>query len=164
VKPAFIDGGKAILELREDGVIHLVWQPRVSLEVADVKAAIAKINEVSDGLARPMLVEMTDIETVSHDARAAFSIPCAASRIALLGSSPVDWGQLPWRPHVPLPHPILHGQNRSHELASSRSSSMTVPAATLPFHILEVDAPSGYAGSTRRNMPVISPSENDRLE
>jgi hypothetical protein len=66
----------------------LVWKTRVSLEVADVKAAMAK---VSEGLARPMLVEMTDIETVSHDARAAFAIPCAASRIALLGSNAVDW-------------------------------------------------------------------------
>lgn len=37
-----------------------------------------------------MLVEMADIETVSHDARAPFSKPCAASRIALLGSNPVD--------------------------------------------------------------------------
>lgn len=91
MKPAFIDGGKAVLELREDGVIHLVWQPGVSLGVGDVKAAMAKVNEVSDGLARPLLVEMTDIETVNHEARAAFSTPSAASRIALLGSNPVDW-------------------------------------------------------------------------
>jgi hypothetical protein len=91
VKTAFIDGGKAVLELREDGVIHLVWQPRVSLGVADVEAAMAKVNEVSNEAPRPMLVEMTGIGTVSHDARAAFSTPCAASRIALLGSNPVDW-------------------------------------------------------------------------
>jgi hypothetical protein len=91
VKPAFIDGGKASLELREDGVIHLVWQTKVSLGAADVKAAMAKINEVSDGQPLPLLVEMTGIETVSHDARAAFATPCAASRIALLGSNAVDW-------------------------------------------------------------------------
>jgi len=91
VKPDFIADGKASLELREDGVIHLVWQTKVSLGVADVKAAMAKVNEASYGLARPMLVEMTDIETVSHDARVAFATPCAASRIALLGSNAVDW-------------------------------------------------------------------------
>jgi hypothetical protein len=103
LKPAFIDGGKAVLELRENGVIHLVWQPGVSLGVGDVKAAMAKVNEVSDGLARPLLVEMTDIETVSHEARAAFSTPSAASRMALLGSTPVDWMIANFRGAYPCP-------------------------------------------------------------
>jgi hypothetical protein len=87
----FIADGKAILKLRKDGVIHLIWQPGVSLEVDDVTTAMTEVNEVSGELARPLLVEMADIATVSHDARAAFSTPCAASRIALLGSNPVDW-------------------------------------------------------------------------
>jgi len=90
VEPVLIAGAKGTVELREDGVIHLIWQPQVTLDVADIKAAMAKVNDVSGGLTRPMLVDMADTADVSHDARAAFSTPCAASRIALLGSSPVD--------------------------------------------------------------------------
>ncbi|MDQ0636316.1 hypothetical protein QFZ40_004225 [Arthrobacter pascens] len=90
VEPTHIDGGKAILELREDGVIHLKWQPGVSLGAADVFNAMASVNDICAGLPHPLLVEMSDTETVSHSARAAFSTPCDASRIALLGSNPVD--------------------------------------------------------------------------
>lgn len=48
------------------------------------------INEVCNGAEYPMLVDVAETETVSRAARAVWSIPCAASRIALLGSSPVD--------------------------------------------------------------------------
>lgn len=37
-----------------------------------------------------MLVDMATTEHVAREARAVFSIPCAANRIALLGASPVD--------------------------------------------------------------------------
>lgn len=91
VKTTSIVGGKASLGIREDGVIHLVWQPGSSLDVDDVKSAMAEVNKISKGLAMPLLVEMADVKTVSHHARAAFSTPTAASRIALLGAGPVDW-------------------------------------------------------------------------
>jgi len=51
---------------------------------------MAAVNVVADGREYPMLVDMATTESVSRQARAVFSIPCAASRIALLGSSPVD--------------------------------------------------------------------------
>ncbi|MCU1568266.1 MAG: hypothetical protein JWQ56_3203 [Pseudarthrobacter sp.] len=85
-----VDGGKGTLALREDGLLHLLWQPKSSLEESDIKAAMAKVNDVCQGRTRPLLVEMTNVRTVSHAARAVFSIPSAASRIALLGSTPVD--------------------------------------------------------------------------
>lgn len=34
-----IEGGKDTVELRTDGVIHLIWKPKASLEVADTQAA-----------------------------------------------------------------------------------------------------------------------------
>lgn len=37
-----------------------------------------------------MLVDMAATQTVSREARAVWATPCAASRIALLGSDPVD--------------------------------------------------------------------------
>lgn len=51
---------------------------------------MATINEISDGSAYPMLVDMGVTRSVTRQAKSAFQIPCAASRIALLGSSPVD--------------------------------------------------------------------------
>ena len=89
MEPIAIEGGKGTVELA-DGVIHLVWEPRIVLEAADAHAAMAKVNEVADGSEYPMLVDMENTEAVTRQARSVFSIPCAASRIALLGSSPVD--------------------------------------------------------------------------
>lgn len=90
VEPIAVEGGKCTVELRGDGVIHLVWKPKVHIEAADAHAAMAAVNEVGKGSEYPMLVDMATTESVHRDARAVFSIPCAASRIALLGSSPVD--------------------------------------------------------------------------
>lgn len=85
-----IDGGKGTVELRADGVIHLIWTPHARIEVVDAQAAMATVNDVSNATHHPMLVDMATTETVSREARAVWTIPCAASRIALLGSSPVD--------------------------------------------------------------------------
>ncbi|KRE60545.1 hypothetical protein ASG92_21590 [Arthrobacter sp. Soil736] len=85
-----IEGGKGTVELRADGLIHLVWMPNARISATDARAAMAGVNGVSMGSKHPTLVEMATTETVDHDARAVWTIPCAASRIALLGSSPVD--------------------------------------------------------------------------
>jgi hypothetical protein len=90
VETQIIDGGKGSLQLRSDGILHIVWQPKSSLEEADIKAAMATVNGICQDKHRPLLVEMTDVETVSHAARAVFSTPSSASRIALLGTTPVD--------------------------------------------------------------------------
>lgn len=85
-----IEGGKGSVLLRDDGVIHLVWTPHAKIDVTDARAAMAMVNEVCNGVDHPMLVDMALTETVSREARAVWSIPCAASKIALLGASPVD--------------------------------------------------------------------------
>lgn len=85
-----VEGGKGTVELQADGVIHLTWKPNVSIEAQDAHAAMAAVNEIADGSECPMLMEMATLEAVSRQARAFFSIPSAASRIALLGSDPVD--------------------------------------------------------------------------
>lgn len=90
MKPLRVASGKALLELLENGVICLTWQRRATLEAADIEEVMREINELCKGQRRPLLVEMTDTETVSRAGRAAFSEECAASRIALLGTTPVD--------------------------------------------------------------------------
>ncbi|TQJ68728.1 hypothetical protein FBY31_2841 [Arthrobacter sp. SLBN-100] len=90
MEPIAVDGGKGTVELGADGIIHLVWQPGIVLEGDDVHAAMARVDEISEGSEYPMLVDMGVTKAVTRQAKSAFQIPCAASRIALLGSSPVD--------------------------------------------------------------------------
>ncbi|QDW29007.1 STAS/SEC14 domain-containing protein [Arthrobacter sp. KBS0702] len=90
VAPETVDGGKGSVELRDDGVVHLKWLSGITIEVEDARAAMAKVNDVCQGVPRPMLVDMAAVASVSREARGVWSIPCDASRIALLGRSPVD--------------------------------------------------------------------------
>ena len=85
-----VDGGKATLELRADGIVHLAWIRGVRIEEQDARAAMKAVDELCQEESHPMLVDMETTEAVSRNARSVFSIPCAASRIALLGKSPVD--------------------------------------------------------------------------
>ena len=85
-----IDGGKATLELLPNGVLHLEWDKHSTVTTADAEAAMSAVNLLTEGHGHPMLVDMELTKTVTRGARMVFGIPCAASRIALLGSSPVD--------------------------------------------------------------------------
>jgi hypothetical protein len=90
MEPLEVEGGKGIVQLDPTGVIRLSWASAVRIEEADARAAMAAVNEIVNGGEYPMLVDMASTSSVSRKARAVFSIPCAASRIALLGASPVD--------------------------------------------------------------------------
>ncbi|MDJ0459660.1 STAS/SEC14 domain-containing protein [Arthrobacter sp. NQ7] len=85
-----VEGGKGAVELQADGVIHLTWKPNVSIEAQDAHAAMAAVNEIAEGSEYPKLVEMVTVEAVSRQARAVFSVPSAAFRIASFGSGRVD--------------------------------------------------------------------------
>lgn len=85
-----INEGKGTVALQANGFVHLIWMPNARIEAVDARAAMAAVNEVCGGTEHPMLVDMATTEAVSREARAVWSLPCAASRIALLGSSPVD--------------------------------------------------------------------------
>lgn len=88
--PLRFPGGKGTVQLGADGIIHLVWDSHVRIEAQDAQAAMATVNTVAGGQEYPMLVDMATTQDVTREARSVFSIPCAANRIALLGSSPVD--------------------------------------------------------------------------
>lgn len=90
VKPINVDVGKGTLGLDSEGVLHLVWKPSTVLEADDVHAAMAMVNEVADGAEYPMLIDITNTRAVTRPAKSVFSTKCAASRIALLGSNPVN--------------------------------------------------------------------------
>jgi hypothetical protein len=88
--PISIPGGKGTVELRTDGVIYVIWKPKGTIEAADALGALAAVNDVCGESEHLMLVDMAMTESVSREARSIFSKPCYATRIALLGSSPVD--------------------------------------------------------------------------
>ncbi|MGO4857994.1 DUF7793 family protein [Arthrobacter sp. 2MCAF14] len=88
--PDTADGEKASVDLSVDGYLHLRWRPGVDIQVEDARAAMAKVNELCQQAQHPMLVDMAAVSSVSREARGVWSIPCGASRIALLGTSPVD--------------------------------------------------------------------------
>ncbi len=84
------EGAKASLEMSNEGFLHLRWLPGVHIQVEDARAAMEKVNETCRQEQHAMLVDMAAVGSVSREARAVWSIPCSASRIALLGKSPVD--------------------------------------------------------------------------
>ncbi|MBD1594356.1 STAS/SEC14 domain-containing protein, partial [Arthrobacter sp. S1_S22] len=47
MEPLTVDGGKGTVELRSDGVIHLIWEPKVRIEIEDAQAAMAAVNEIA---------------------------------------------------------------------------------------------------------------------
>ena len=88
--PVPIEGGKGTLALTADGVIHLRWDTGIHITSTDARAAMKAVDVMCAGNSHPMLVDMEKTKSVSRGARSVFSIPCGASKIALLGSSPVD--------------------------------------------------------------------------
>ncbi|APX02797.1 DUF7793 family protein [Arthrobacter sp. QXT-31] len=78
------------LELDAEGVLRLTWARDASITEADAEAAMEQVNVLSGDSRHPMIVDMATTADVSRGARAVFGRPCQASRIALLGSSPVD--------------------------------------------------------------------------
>lgn len=84
------EDAKGDLSLDGGGVLQLHWPRGASISEADAESAMRRVNELCGETRRPMLVDMATTEKVSRGARAVFGRPCQASRIALLGSSPVD--------------------------------------------------------------------------
>lgn len=85
-----VAGGKAVLSLRPDGILHLIWAPGTHVREEDASSAVTLINQISSDQDRPLLVDMRSTGSTSSGARTVFGVPHAASKIALLGESPVD--------------------------------------------------------------------------
>jgi hypothetical protein len=78
------------LTIDAEGLVMLVWPPGAQITGAYAQRAFDDVNALCGGVRRPMLVDMATTKSVARGARAVFGQPCAASRIALLGRSPVD--------------------------------------------------------------------------
>ncbi|WP_035781806.1 DUF7793 family protein [Arthrobacter sp. H14] len=85
-----VTGIDATLGLGDDGILRLRWARGIAITEEAAQTAMDKVNELCAGIRRPMLVDMATTASVSRGARAVFGKPCSASKIALLGASPVD--------------------------------------------------------------------------
>jgi len=78
------------LTINDEGLLLLVWPRGVKITGPSARRAFDEVNRICGATRRPMLVDMATTKSVAREARAVFGEPCAASRIALLGRSPVD--------------------------------------------------------------------------
>ncbi len=72
------------------GFVRLSWDRNLRITGEMARAAMALVDATNAGRERPLLVDMTGTAALTREARMTFSRRCSASRIALLGSSPVD--------------------------------------------------------------------------
>lgn len=82
--------GDSVVRLEDGRLLRLVWNHGVQIEASNARAAMDAVNEIANGRTYPLLVDMAEAGFLTRGARNVFAEPCAASRIALLGESPVD--------------------------------------------------------------------------
>ena len=78
------------LIIDDDGLLVLTWPRGVKITGPSARQAFDDVNRICAGTRRPMLVDMATTKSVAREARAVFGERSAASRIAMLGHSPVD--------------------------------------------------------------------------
>lgn len=84
-----IGAGRGTVELSA-GILHLKWSPGQAINEEDARAAVTAAQQLSGNHRYPMLVTMAAPVWLSCKARKVLALPGQATRIAILGSSPVD--------------------------------------------------------------------------
>jgi len=72
------------------GIVRLTWAEGLRITEQLAQEAMALVDEANADRERPLLVDMTGTAELTRDARMTYMRRCSASRIALLGRSPVD--------------------------------------------------------------------------
>jgi hypothetical protein len=80
---------KGTLE-RVDGILRLSWRKGQNIGIEDAHCAVAAIHELGQGNSLPMLILLEGVN-FTRESRKVFPSKGSVSRIALLGSSPVDY-------------------------------------------------------------------------
>ncbi|RAM36932.1 DUF7793 family protein [Arthrobacter globiformis] len=112
--------GKGTLEL-SGGVLRLHWKPGATVGLDEAHRVLSAISTLGQGVRLPMLIEIHDV-TYSAAARRVFPDPSAVSRMALLGSSPVDQVVAMFRlPRLPTGFPVRYFTSEEKALVWLRS-------------------------------------------
>jgi hypothetical protein len=72
------------------GVLRISWLRGAVINEADARAAVAAAGLLSAARTHPLLVELSGLAWMSCKAQNVFAAPSPVTRVALLGSSPVD--------------------------------------------------------------------------
>lgn len=72
------------------GIVRLTWSPGLQITDTLARRAMELVDLINTDRERPLLVDMTGTAALTRGARMTFTRRCSASRIALLGRSPVD--------------------------------------------------------------------------
>jgi hypothetical protein len=78
------------LRIEQGGYVRCAWRPGTRITGELARAAMKELDDLNGGLTRPLLVDMRRTDSVAREGRQAFTEECSASRVALLGESPVD--------------------------------------------------------------------------
>jgi hypothetical protein len=89
--------------LSPQGIVRLAWRPGLCITGPLAAQAMAAVDALNDDQHRPLLVIMAGTDTPTREARQRFGHRCSASRIALLGRSPVDRVRASFPPELSSP-------------------------------------------------------------
>lgn len=99
--------GKGAIELF-GGVLQVWWTPGVTVEAEDVEIWVDAMHALGRGVPLPVLIGLQDV-TYTTAARKVFPDAALVSRLALIGSSPVDRVVAMFRlPLLPVDFPIRY--------------------------------------------------------
>ncbi|WP_218605580.1 DUF7793 family protein [Pseudonocardia abyssalis] len=79
-----------VVRVDPSGIVRLSWTAGLQITGRLAQQAMGLVDMTNADRERPLLVDMRGTATLSRDARMTFRRKCSASRIALLGRSPVD--------------------------------------------------------------------------
>lgn len=90
------------------GFLRLRWSAGQTIGVDEAHCAAAAVDALGQGGSLPMLIHVEKV-SFTREARKVFPTPGSVSRIALLGSSPVDYAIALFLLRVsPLPCPVAY--------------------------------------------------------
>lgn len=84
-----IEGGKGAAEFL-DGILYVRWNNSVVIGEGDAVAAVAAISKLANGGKHPLLIHIGGPAWIGGKAQEILAVAPPVTRVALLGSSPVD--------------------------------------------------------------------------
>lgn len=80
------------IHLGGDGIVYIKTKPGVEIDLADAEESVQKVALLCQGAARPTLVDLSDLKSITREARSYYAGPETAkveSAMALVIKSPL---------------------------------------------------------------------------